>query len=305
MANNPPSAPQAPGGNYYPVLDQPPVQPHNPPQAAPYPYPVPPQYPAGQPQYQGVQPQYAGGMQPPYQGGQPQYQGGQPQYPGGMQPIYPQQGIPLQQAQQGAPLIYAGQPVGGNQYQPVSGSARMLGLVFIGLSIVVVILSIVCLCVHEWVHYCYYRISLTDAYYEQYSGSLSDLKRVYCDDFSSIDFGSCGDMCTNFEDLYSGGKSMRGLGIAATISTGVSILRMFLLIIRPRRWCRGLIMRLSLLFATMMWLAGTIIYIGIYAAVHSDASKSKIGPGLSLAIAIAVILMVNCVLGNVVVSKLT
>ena len=97
---------------------------------------------------------------------------------------------------------------------------------------------------------------------------------------------------------------MQGMGISATIATGLCILRMLLLLWRPRRWCKGLFMRIGLVVAMAMWVFGTCVYVGYYASISDNSSDTSMGPGLGLAIAVSVLQIVNCGVGNLAVSKL-
>ena len=97
---------------------------------------------------------------------------------------------------------------------------------------------------------------------------------------------------------------MVGLGTPAMLSTGICIIHMVLILVRQRIWCRGLFQRFALVAAMVLWLVGTILYIVTYMRVESNASQTSIEEGFALAIAMALLQIGHCVLGNIAISKL-
>lgn len=241
-------------------------------------YPAP-NYPPPQP-YGGMQAQpnpYP--VQQPYGGMQPQ-----PVYPG--QAMYP------------PPVVYQVQ----SDDQPRTLQEKLPAYIFICLAVLIIVLSAIALELHEWVHSCGARISLTDVYDEGYDESISYTKDMFCDGYFYL--GTCKNVCSVLKHLNQAGKTMRGVGITSTLSTALCILRMVLLLVRPRRCCKGLFMRIGMVVAMIFWVIGTVVYVGYYASVKEDASDSSIRGGLGLAIAVAVLQIINCVIGNIAVSKL-
>ena len=234
-------------------------------------YPAP-NYPPPQP-YGGMQAQPYGAMQP------------QQVYPGQAAPMYP------------PPVVYQ------DQFDdPPTQQEKLPAYIFICLAALIILLSAIALEVHEWVHSCGARISLTDVYYEGYEESISHSKDIFCDDYGYLP--TCTNACSVLKHLDQAGKSMRGMGITATLSTALCIVRMVLLLLRPRRCCKGLFARIGMVVAMMFWVIGTIIYASYYASVKEDESDSSIRAGLGLAIAVGVLQIINCILGNIAISKL-
>lgn len=204
---------------------------------------------------------------------------------------------------QPAPVIYPGQPVQGYANRPRTHQEKLPAYIYMILALIIIVLSIIALESHEWVDYCDLDISLTRAYSDGDSMSLSSLKNDVCD-FSFPSTSACGDICSNLKKLISAGNVMRGIGITSIISSALSILRMVLMLVRQRSCCKGLFMRISLVVAMALWVLGTFVYVGNYGSINNGASKSSFGPGLGLAIAICVLQVFKCVLGNIAISKL-
>lgn len=249
---------------------------------APY-YPVP-DYPATQP-YGGLQ------AQPnPYPSLQPY---------GGLQPAYPPQAAPMS-----PPVIYADRPAEGFVDRPSTQQKKFPAYLFICLSVIIIVLSAIALELHEWMHSCESRISLTRVYADGFDKSLKSTKDLFCNSDYFYTPKKCGSVCSNLKDALTGGKTMQGLGITACISTALCILRMVLLLLSPRRCCKGLFLRIGMVLAAVFWVLGTLVYVGLYAKVRDNSSDSGVGPGLGLAIAVAVLQLINCGIGNLAVSKL-
>jgi hypothetical protein len=198
------------------------------------------------------------------------------------------------------PVVYQGPP----DDPPRTLQEKIPAFLFICLAALIILLSAIALELHEWVHSCGARISLTDVYDEGYDESLSYTKDMFCDGYFYLKYDSCRDICSALKHLYKAGKTMKGMGITSIISTALCILRMVLLLVRPRRCCKGLFMRIGMVVAMILWVIGTVVYVADYASVKEDASGSSIRAGLGLAIAVAVLQIINCVLGNIAVSKL-
>jgi len=100
------------------------------------------------------------------------------------------------------------------------------------------------------------------------------------------------------------GKTTRGLGIAATTLTGLGLLHMVLLLVRPKRFWKGRVMRAVLLVGMLLWGIGVFIYVGYYVRITEKSLYTSVGPGLGIAIAVTVLHLISCVLGNIAISKL-
>lgn len=99
---------------------------------------------------------------------------------------------------------------------------------------------------------------------------------------------------------------MQGMGITATVCTGVCFLLILLLLLRPHLTKRiGLIVRIAVCVTAFIWAVGTLVYLGYFIDVENDATDSNIGLGLLLALAIAILQLINCILGSAAVTRLT
>jgi hypothetical protein len=96
---------------------------------------------------------------------------------------------------------------------------------------------------------------------------------------------------------------MLGMGIAATLCTGLCLILILLLLLRPNIAIsrRRLIVRVALDLTAAVWVVGTLVYTWYYV----DNREAGYGLGLLLSFAIAILQLINCVLGNKAVSKLT
>jgi len=238
-----------------------------------------------------------------YAGAQPGQ--GAPYYPA---PAYYAQPNPYPGPQpygglQPAPVIYQGQPILGYEDRPRTQQENIPAYIFIALALLIIVLSAVALELHQWVEICNVDFGLTKAYGDGESVSLSSLKDDFCD-FSIPTDTICGNMCTNMKDLIKAGNAMQGIGITSIVSSVLSIIRMVILLVRRRSCCKGLFARLTLVVAMFFWAIGTITYVSYYAQINNGASDSSIGPGLGLAIAVCVLQILKCIIGNIAISRL-
>ena len=181
---------------------------------------------------------------------------------------------------------------------------KISGYIYMGLSGCVVILSILDLCLHFWVRYCGPRIGMANAYNGDQSKTLRDAKNEYCG-VAKAESVTCGDICSNFQRLMIAGQVMASLGAFAIVLTFLSLLgAAYLMWGIQHRWMR-VVMRLILALATSSWIAGTMVYVGLYAYIHDNTLDSSIGPGLLLAIVLSFLQSINLIMGLFLVSYLS
>lgn len=101
------------------------------------------------------------------------------------------------------------------------------------------------------------------------------------------------------------GQVMSSLGGFAILLTFLSIPgAAYLMWGIQHRWTR-VVMRLILSLAAASWIAGTMVYVGLYTYIHDSTSDSNMGPGLVLAIIISFLQFINLILGLFLVSYLS
>lgn len=233
--------------------------------------------------------------------------------------IYPNlqpQSYPLQDYPAiNVPLIYPGQPVDNpvrsrrrvrrparRQQRVLTPGVKLLACAQIFLSFLIVVLSVFALHLNHWVKYCSIHIGLQDTYYDGDTISFNKQEDTFC----SLPFdglSDCGDICSHMKSFKSSGIQMIGLGTPAMLATGLCFIRMVVLLVRRIRLCRELILRFVLVAVMVLWVTGTVLYISTYWDVQSD-TETDVEEGFSLAIVVAMLQVVHCVLGNVAVSKL-
>lgn len=174
--------------------------------------------------------------------------------------------------------------------------------IFLVLAAFVLAFSAVDLSLNYWVYYCGTWVSLVDIVSGGYSNSLTSTINDICD-FPSY-YLSCDHLCGNLKDFRSAGGVMLAFGIISMISTCVAAVRFMMLLMRYPMYFKGLILKVTMVIGTVAWILGTIVYGGIYGTVHHEDKESITGPGLELAIAIAVLQLVMCFIGMVGVNKL-
>lgn len=222
---------------------------------------------------------------------------------GGLQP---QSNSPAQAAPLLSPpfAIYAGQPIGEPSGQFRVQNSKALAYIYMIFSIIIILLSAVDLELHYWVFICGADISLTDMYWFDISISLSEAKDFYCGLSEPMDF--CGNLCNTLKDFETSGQVMRGMGIAGVVCTSVCFLIVLLLVIRRCTNQRvRLIVRIAVVVTTVLWLVGSLVYFGYALDYGNGQAGSVIGPGVILALVITVLQLINCVLGNAAITKIT
>lgn len=245
-----------------------------------------PQFPRGD--YYSAQPY--GGLQAqsnPYSAPQPY---------GGLQSVYSPQAAPMLPQ----PVVHSDQPV----YIPPQD--KCTAYAFIILAVIIIVLSAIDLELHYWIFLCGADISLTDVYFSNYNGSINHTKNLFCSGLLYTEEECDGSMCSHLKDLQAAGQITQGMGITATVCTGICLILMLLLLLRPTTHRLKLVfMRIAIVVPAVVWAIGAVVYLGYFVYVASSASNSTIGFGLVLAIAIIGVQVVNCVLGNKAVTKLT
>lgn len=184
--------------------------------------------------------------------------------------------------------------------ETLTRNVRIAVYVHLGLSMLMLVLSVVDLCLHKWVEYCGTRISLSAAYPS--GDSLKDFKNQYC---SAAEVNAqCGDICGNLKRLMLAGQVMGSFGGFALVLSFLAVLGIgYLRWGTQHHWCRVLL-RILYPFAATCWLVGTMVYVGLYIYIHDDTSDSSTGFGLQLAISLMMVQIIICVLGNIVVTYL-
>ena len=219
-------------------------------------------------------------------------------------------------SQQAGGFVQAGQPAypPGRYVQVESSSVNIAGqgfepppnksfaVAYLITALIIAVLCLVDLLLNEWVEYCFLEIGLNEYSFDGDARSLSSAVNELCPSASSSFF--CGDPCENMTKLRNAGAVMDGMGYAALASIVLLMLRMILLILKPNRTCGGIVMRIVLIGSTVVWIVGTIVYIALYSSVSSNTSNTQVHGGLVLAVIVSVMLIGNCVLGNVAVTKL-
>ena len=151
-------------------------------------------------------------------------------------------------------------------------------------------------------NYCGAWVSLEDIVSGGYSNSITHSINIVCD-YPSY-YSTCDHLCGNLKDFRSAGRVMLAFGIISMVLTCVAAVRFMMLLMRYPMYFKGLILKVAMVGGTAMWILGTIVYGGIYGTVHNEDKDSITGPGLELAIAIAVLQLVMCFIGMVGVNKL-
>ena len=215
---------------------------------------------------------------------------------GGLQP---QSGNPAQAAPlPSSPYVrYADQPA-------ASQPSKLFAYIYMILAAAIIILSAVDIELHFWIRLCGGLVSLTHIYWSNINGSFDQIRELYCDLWNSP--SECGNMCDNLQTLQSSGQVMRGMGITAAVCTGICLLLILLILLRPNITKRiQIIVRLAMCATAIIWAVGTFLYLGFFFEVVDDATDSSINLGLLLALAITILQIINCVLGNLAVTRLT
>lgn len=181
-------------------------------------------------------------------------------------------------------------------------ASKQPAIFFIALTVVILALSVASLVLREWVDLCSIEVGLTDGSFSGQHVSLNTLKDAFCS-YPIEDF-MCGNLCSDLKDLILAGKVMRGLGIAATVFTGLALFNMALLLLRPERLFRRYLLRIVLLASMISWEIGAFLYVGYYVRISENSLYKTVGPGLGIAISVAVLHLINCVLGNLAISRL-
>lgn len=201
------------------------------------------------------------------------------------------------------------QPFGGMQMQgagPLSSDQphreALPSYIFLVLAAFVLAFSAVNLSLNYWVYYCGNWLSLEDMVSGGYSTSLTNTINDICD-FPSY-YLSCDHLCDHLKDFRAAGRAMLAFGIISMVLTCIAAVRFMMLLMRYPMYFKGIILKVAMIGGTATWILGTIVYGGIYGTVHNDDKESITGPGLELAIAIAVLQLVMCFIGMVGVNKL-
>lgn len=220
-------------------------------------------------------------------------------YPGASPPL---QGN-LYSAEQ--PQQYGGMQIQGGPLLPSSSSPQRENLpsyIFLVLAAFVLAFSAVNLSLNYWVYYCGTWLSLEDIVSGGYSDSISHTIKDICD-YPSY-YLSCDHLCGNLKDFRTAGRVMLAFGIISMVLTGLAVMRFMMLLMHYSLCLQGWIVRGAMIGGTFAWVLGTIVYGGMYGKVHNEDKESITGPGLELAIAIAVLQLVMCAIGMVAVKKL-
>jgi len=214
---------------------------------------------------------------------------------GGLQPDYPPQAAPMLTR----PAVYSDQLV------VIRPREKTAAYIFLILAVITILLSSLDIELHYWVLLCGANISLTHVYFSNINGSISHMKSLFCSK-SLFPDEQCGSMCNYTQDLQKAGNITQGMGITATVCTGICLLLMLLLLLRPSgHRLKGVIVRVAVIVTAAVWTVGAVVYLGYFVHVMSEESNSNVGFGLVLAMIIIVLQAINCVLGNRAVTKLT
>jgi len=190
---------------------------------------------------------------------------------------------------------------GANQAGPLTSKEKVPLFAYICVAVIAELAGIVDLVLHYWIWYCGVKFSLTNAYDGPFKMSLSSLADDCVSGYSSED---CGDICTNIKHLRDAGNVMEWLGALAIVFTGISVFCMVLLVFIPKRFL-VILTKVLLSMGMMMWVIGTVVYIGLFAEVSNNATnETRVFPGLGLAIANAALHVVTCLLGYMAASRL-
>lgn len=180
--------------------------------------------------------------------------------------------------------------------QPRVQNSKVFAYIYLIFAVIVIVLSVFDLQRHDWISFCGNNISLTKVYRNDYHESVSQAKE-HCDEISPS-YRECGsNMCDILQELETSGQAMLGMGITSNIYAVISPVLILLLELRPTIIASGL--------TALMWVAGTIVYLGNSFEVGSSGSNPDIEFGLFLALAITILQLINCALGNVAISKLS
>jgi len=184
--------------------------------------------------------------------------------------------------------------------QRLTRGVKISVYVHLGLSMAIIVLSVVDLNLHNWVQYCGPRVSLMNTYSDDKSQSLRDVKNVYCS--ANVVNLECGDVCGNLKRLIIAGQVMLSCGVVALVLSCLTIMGILYVIWCPiRHWC-GKLLRGAYVSAALLWIVGTMAYVGLYIYIHDNTSDSSTGPGLQMAIALMFIQIINMIFGNIMVN---
>jgi len=227
-----------------------------------------------------------------YSAAQP-FDGLQAQPYGGLQPDYSPQAVPML----GFPIVYSGQPV-------IHPREKTVAIIFIIFAVIIIVLSVIDIELNFWIYLCGANIGLTHITYLVFTGSISEAKDFFCGNSSNL-FELCSGMCSNLQHLQTAGSVTQGMSITAIVCTGICILLMLLLLLRPSgHRLKGVIVRVAVITTAVVWIVGAVVYVGYYVNVANNTSDSSWSIGLVLAMVIIVLQVINCMLGNKAVTKL-
>jgi len=189
-----------------------------------------------------------------------------------------------------------------NQAGPLTSKEKVPLFAYICLVVSVELIGIVDLALHSWIRYCEVRFGLKEIYSDDFEDeNLGDLVSDCVSGYSSED---CGDICSNLKHLRDAGNVMEWLGALAIVFTGISAICMIVLAFSHKRII-AILTKILLPMGMVMWVIGTVVYIGLFAEVSNNASnKTAMQQGLGLAIANAALHVVTCLLGYMAVSRL-
>jgi len=180
---------------------------------------------------------------------------------------------------------------------PTTQRENLPSYIFLVLAAFALALSAVDLGLNYWVVSCGTWLSLQNVVEGGSSTSISDIINGDC-------YYWCDHFCDDLKDFRSAGRVMLAFGIISMLLTGLAVVRFMMLLMHYPMCLRGYIVRGAMIGGAATWALGTIVYGGLYGKVHNKHKDSLTGPGLQLAIFIAVLQLVMCTIGMVGVKKL-
>ena len=175
---------------------------------------------------------------------------------------------------------------------------------------VIVVLSVVDLSLSNWIDYCADDAGLQSFTHQGRSSSYSAMQ-LNCQYYNISSTIVCGDFCANLRRLKTAGIVMLTFSCVSLFFLGLVLLSIAVLVFRlkyskeePNTTLLVRLLRGFLCTSTVLWTAGTVVYIYYVSLVNSDYSETELEGAADLAIALACMQIANMFFGNCVVNRI-